>query len=285
MGREVELRPAVLGTADVTALPEALELCRVGHPHAVDVARRDADGTRQPDEEGVEVGALAPEVPGLEHPADVADAAAAHLRIAERVLDDPLVDRARLVELRLRALRDLDRGPADDSIGPDETCGFEVFGELAPVFAADAARRREVHGAVARGEAGRHLDHGTRFARRPLGVEDGGAVLRLPVDARGRRVPGPALALVLVVVRVRHERKRQPYPCHARRIDDLGPRRHLEGAPRRHTWRRRAAEHPQRARETSDHRGRGPGREEYTSVHVVFPSPLQTPGQPPAADV
>src|SRR5947209_9927870 len=163
------------------------------------MSRRDADGARQPDEERVEVGALSPEAPGLEHPADVADAAAAHLRITERVLDDPRVDRARLVQIGLRPPRDIERRPADDSVGPDETGGGEVFGELALVLAADLARLLEVHGAVARGEAGRHLDEGTRFGRWPLGVENRSAVPRPPVGASGRRLSRTALCLALVV--------------------------------------------------------------------------------------
>src|SRR6516164_2782740 len=69
---------------------------------AIHVACGQADCTRQPDVERIQVRAFTSEVAGLEHRGDVADAAAARLWIAERVLDDPLVDAPRLFEIAER---------------------------------------------------------------------------------------------------------------------------------------------------------------------------------------
>src|SRR5439155_9458190 len=93
----MELGPAMLGLAHVPGSTEALELLRLGDPEAEDLARRDARRPRQADEEGVEVGALAAQVPCLEHRLDVPEPAPPHLGIAEGVLDDPLVDGAGLL--------------------------------------------------------------------------------------------------------------------------------------------------------------------------------------------
>src|SRR5262249_9817144 len=102
-----EFGAAVLGFRDVAALAETLELVRVGHADAIDVARGNAGRAREPDEERVQVCAFASEVARLEQRADVAEAAPAHLGIAERVVDDPLVDRLGFLEVRAVAARDL----------------------------------------------------------------------------------------------------------------------------------------------------------------------------------
>ena len=100
---EINLRAAMLRFGDdCRARAEALvaEL-RWRNANAVDVARRQAGRPRQADIERVEIGAFAAEIARLEHRRDVADAAAAHLGVAERVIDDPLVDRARLLDVGL----------------------------------------------------------------------------------------------------------------------------------------------------------------------------------------
>src|SRR5207244_3992850 len=96
-----DLGATVLGLADdLAACPEAL----VAKPRrrdadAVDIACGQSDRTRQPDIERIQVRALAAEIAGLEHRGDVADAAAARLRIAEGIIDDPLVDATRLLDV------------------------------------------------------------------------------------------------------------------------------------------------------------------------------------------
>ena len=84
----------------------ALEI-RGPQSNAIDVSRRDAGGFHQANEERIEICALAPEVAGFQHGPDVSYAAPAHLRIAMRVVDDPLVDCVRLLYVRRSALGDL----------------------------------------------------------------------------------------------------------------------------------------------------------------------------------
>src|SRR5207249_3044078 len=107
VARRVELRAAVLSLADVTALAETLELLRVGRAHAVDIASGNAGRSRQAHEERVQVGALAAGVARLGHRLDVPQAAAANLRITERVVHDPLVDGPSLLDVAGGALGDL----------------------------------------------------------------------------------------------------------------------------------------------------------------------------------
>ena len=66
-------------------------------------------GAHEADKQRIEIGALAAEIAGLEHGGDVADAAAAHLGVAEGVLDDPFVDGVDLFDLGLLAGSDLVR--------------------------------------------------------------------------------------------------------------------------------------------------------------------------------
>src|SRR5262245_4394289 len=77
--------------------------------NAIDIARGQADRARQPDIERVQVRTLAAKISSLQHRGDVADAAAARLRIAERIIDDPLVNAPRLLDVTKR--------PADDAAG------------------------------------------------------------------------------------------------------------------------------------------------------------------------
>src|SRR5207247_7658449 len=99
------LGASVLRFRDVTALAEALEFGRLGTADAVNVARGNLRRAREPDEERVEVGALAAEVTRLEHRLDITQPAPAHLRVAEGVLDDPFVDGLSLVGIGGDALR------------------------------------------------------------------------------------------------------------------------------------------------------------------------------------
>ncbi len=75
---------------------------RLGDTDAVDVARRKTGRARQAHVERIQIGALAAQILGLQHEANVADAAAARFRIPKRVVHDPFVDRARLLDIRLR---------------------------------------------------------------------------------------------------------------------------------------------------------------------------------------
>src|SRR6185436_4136356 len=118
----VELRAAMLSLADdrCADAEAAVTMDRRRDPEPVDVARRNAGRAAKADEHRIQVAALAAEVLRLQHRLDVAPAAAARFRIAERVLHDPLVNRTRLVEVGTRALDDVARGFAHDAVGRDE---------------------------------------------------------------------------------------------------------------------------------------------------------------------
>jgi hypothetical protein len=88
-----DLGAAVLSLADVRA-SRAQRLVAEGRrrdANAVDVTGRHPDGADETHEKRVDVGALAAEVPCLEHHPDVADAAAAHLGLAIAVGENPVV--------------------------------------------------------------------------------------------------------------------------------------------------------------------------------------------------
>src|SRR5262249_16930627 len=96
---------------------------RWGYPDAVDVAGGHAHRSHETDEEAVEVGTLSAEVPGLEHGLDVADAAAAHLGLAVRIVENPVVHGPHLVEIGRLATSDLDGSVSDDAIGRHQIGG------------------------------------------------------------------------------------------------------------------------------------------------------------------
>ncbi len=199
---------------------------------SVDVARGKPRRARQPHEQRVQVGTLAAQVAGLEHCADVPDPTAPHLRIAEGVVDDPLVDRAGLLHVGVDALGDLLGGLLHDAVGAHELRGLAIPREGGPIL----GRRigpgpGHVHVAIAGREPGRHLDRGRALAGRPLRVEDPRPVALVPVDAGDRPVAGPALPEALEVVGVGLERERQPHPRGAGGVRHLRTRDDLEGAP------------------------------------------------------
>ena len=101
--------------------------------NAVRVPRRQARSARESDEERIQIGAFAAERLRFEHEPDVADAAAARLRIAKGISDDPLVDRARFVHVAVRAARDREGGRPDDAVGRDQLRGPAKVGELRSV--------------------------------------------------------------------------------------------------------------------------------------------------------
>src|SRR5712691_11791255 len=92
----MKLRAAMLGRRDVAGPAQALEPPARRDAKAVHVARRNPGRAGQSHEQRVEIGALAAKVSGLEHAAYVAETAAAHCRVTDRVLHDPVVDGARL---------------------------------------------------------------------------------------------------------------------------------------------------------------------------------------------
>src|SRR4051794_10862264 len=61
--------------------------------------------TRRADIERVEIGAFAAQIPRLQHEPDVADTAAARFRVSKRVINDPVINRARLIKVGLMAPR------------------------------------------------------------------------------------------------------------------------------------------------------------------------------------
>src|SRR5260370_11323006 len=109
-------------TYDLVSSTEALVTEPRGrNADAVDITCGQTHGTCQSDIERIQVRALAAEIAGLQHRGDVANAAAARLRIAERVIDDPLVDATRLL--------DIAECPAHDTVGrrfDDAVCRHQI---------------------------------------------------------------------------------------------------------------------------------------------------------------
>jgi hypothetical protein len=98
--------------------------CDYGRSSVVHPDHGQTHGTCQSDIERIQVRALAAEIAGLQHRGDVANAAAARLRIAECVIDDPLVDATRLRRARLDATS---RQRMDDQC---EISGAQARGEI-----------------------------------------------------------------------------------------------------------------------------------------------------------
>ena len=115
---EVELGPAVLVARDVVGV----------HAHAEHLARGDVDRTAQADEHGVDVGALS-RLRG-EQRAHVALATALDALVAGHVLDDPIVDGARLVKIARLALDDLVRRVFDLVVDGHEPRALQVLGDV-----------------------------------------------------------------------------------------------------------------------------------------------------------
>src|SRR5262249_60437456 len=141
----------------------------------------------------VQGGPLAAEVARLEHGADVADPAAADLGIAERVVDDPLVDGSCFLEIRREATGDLSRRLGNDAIGCDVTTALAVQREHFLLFGRRVPGRLEIDGAVASREAVHEFHGGRRFTGGPFGEQDPGSVLFVPDDPGARPVAPDAL--------------------------------------------------------------------------------------------
>src|SRR6516225_6343365 len=77
------------------------------HANAIYVTRREAYRTRESYVEGIQVGTLTAQVASFEHEANVAPAAAAHLGIAKRVFDNPLIDCAGFRDICVCAFCDI----------------------------------------------------------------------------------------------------------------------------------------------------------------------------------
>ena len=90
---------------------------RGGDADAVDIARRQPGRAREPNVKRIQIGTLAAEIPGLQHCGNIADAAATDFGVAERIVDDPFIDRAGLVEVGRSARRDLVGDRLDDAVG------------------------------------------------------------------------------------------------------------------------------------------------------------------------
>jgi hypothetical protein len=119
---EVDFRAAVLRSRHILRRgAEALvSHLRLRDADSVHVARRKASRAREANVESIQIGALAAEVLRLQHEADIADATAARFRIPKRVVNNPLVDRASFVDVRLGAARDFGRGGFHDTVGRQE---------------------------------------------------------------------------------------------------------------------------------------------------------------------
>src|SRR5262249_48193003 len=227
------LGATVLGLADdLATCPKALVAEPRGrNADAVDVACWQPNRARQPDIERIQVRALAAEVAGLQHRCDVADAAAARLRIAESIIDDPLINAARLLNVAEGPAHDLVAGRFHDAMGRHQ------LGRGSIEFALIVRERRrgtaagEIDRAVARGDATHHFRDGRALAVGPFAVYHVRPVLGVAEEHRRLRVGRPFVAQGLRPAWLCDRRQRQPGLRLAGRLNDLDARGDLELAP------------------------------------------------------
>ena len=162
-------------------------------------------GTREPDGERIQVGAFAAHRARLQHVLDVALAASRDLGVAIGVDDDPLINRARLVDVGRGTRRDPVRGRFDDAVGSGSFGGTEIQVPLGLRQRLRIAGLREIDETIARRHAAdnlrraigcagpRHAHHlgsiRTNLHLRGVAVRTG-AVIRYrayPVTSRDRR--------------------------------------------------------------------------------------------------
>src|SRR5215469_7053881 len=103
-----------------------------GDANSINVSRRKACRSSQPDIKGVEIGTFPAQISGLQHETDVAAPAATSLGIAEGVLDYPLVDGARFLDVGGCALCGLVGRFFHDAIGGNVFAGLPKVFEFRP---------------------------------------------------------------------------------------------------------------------------------------------------------
>src|SRR5690606_964449 len=132
----------------------------------INVTSGESCSAREADVEGIEVGALAAQVPALQHRGDVADAAAPRVGITMCILDDPFVDAARFLQIAARAGGDLVGRFLHDAVRGDELGCRRVELAVSAGGRGGAAWLAQVDGAVSGRELACHLD-GSRLAFGP----------------------------------------------------------------------------------------------------------------------
>src|SRR5256885_2934351 len=228
-----EFRAAVLRLADDRRRGTQTLVAERGarDADAVDIARRDAQGSGEADEEAVEIGAFAAEVAALQHRLDVAGTASAGLGVAQRVLNDPFIDCAPLLQIGAGPLRHADqRRLAYQAVARDRLRRRGVERDFG---AAERLRARSRDGdrAIAGAELALQLDKGRLGSRGPLGVEHRHAVLADAHLLHPLRVAVPGVAESALPVGIGIERHRQPGARNALRPGDLRAGGHFECAP------------------------------------------------------
>src|SRR5204862_3824506 len=125
---------------------------------------------------------------------------ALHVRVAEGVVHDPLVDRPGLGDVTALALDDPLRGLEHEAVGRDELRRLRVLLEDRRILLDGTGRwLGEIDGTVARREAADDLEDRCLLAGRPLRIDEAGVVARITLQLRGRRVALPRVRLALEV--------------------------------------------------------------------------------------
>jgi len=117
------------------------------------MSRGQTHGTCEADVKSIQVGAFAAHVSRFKHEANVAPAAAADFGIAEGVVDDPLVDRAGLVDVCSRACRGLNCGLFHDAVGGNVAGGLQEVLQFGRRKRVGRRGLRQIHGVVLEGDA------------------------------------------------------------------------------------------------------------------------------------
>ena len=164
------------------------------YPKSVDVACRQARRARQPDEERVQVGALARQVAHPQHRAHVAQTAAPRLGVARRFLHDPIVDGPGTGLVALDPGRDPVGGLTHDTVRGDQRGRRRPMRPCLRREGGMCLRRREIRRPVADGGFGDDVDHRSVFPL-PDGVDETGIVVvtqqaSLGSVRRPARLPG-----------------------------------------------------------------------------------------------
>ena len=245
---EPNVGPAMLGLGDVgRSDAEALVAeARRGDANAVEVARGKTRRASEADKQAVDVGAFAAQLFRRQHRLDVARAAAARRGDALRVRDEPIVDRARLLKIGLRAGHDPVGSLLDDSVGWDER---GRLGEKRALFGREgrgvALPRADIDRAVARRHTADDLCAASARARAPGEMNE---LERHRRDrGRFRRNPRCPSSSFLRDGSSRERRRRRPAPRSGRARSSR--------SPRRCEFRRRASRRDQKMR--TDRRWRG----------------------------
>ena len=197
---------------------------------AINVARWKSGRTGESNVERVNICAFAAQIFGLQHEANVASAAAVRLRIPKGVVNDPFVDHPRLLDIRLRALRDFGGCRLHDTVGRQELGRPQEMLQFLAALLWRCAPCGEVDRAILRGDLVRHRED--RFYSRRKFRGDDSERIGLALDQLcGTAIAVEGIRECFLEGRFTNERRRHPNARRPRRFQNLDAGRYLKCAP------------------------------------------------------